>query len=66
MSRPYEPAEIVTASHILYKDFIANTKWKSVPKVVYYIVMNNAYGEAFEKDAAGLLGRRLKLVTPQQ
>lgn len=57
----YEPSENVTASHILYEEFVAKTKWKRVPKIIYYIVMDNAFGQSFEKDNAGYLGRRLAL-----
>lgn len=57
----YEASENVTASHILFQYFIENTKWKGLPKFIYYIIMDNAFGQAFEKDENGLLGRRLSL-----
>lgn len=57
----YIPADEVTANHILYKLFIDGTKWKGVPKLIYYIVMDNTFGMSWEKDKDGFLGRRIIL-----
>jgi hypothetical protein len=56
----YEPSEICTANHILFKEFIEKTKWKGVPKIIYYIVMNETYGQPEHKDENGNLGYKLK------
>lgn len=56
----YEASEICTAQDILYDDFIKNTKWKGLPKVIFYILLGEAYGQPFEKNANGLLGFKIK------
>lgn len=58
----YEPCEVVTAQHNLFKNFIESTKWPGMPKVVFYILLGECYGMAHEKDAEGYLGYRLKLI----
>lgn len=57
----YEPSEKVIANHVLFQNFIDKTQWKGLPKVIYYIVMDNAFGMAQEKDEDGFLGRKLSI-----
>ena len=57
----YEPAEECTAQHILFKDFITATKWKRLPKVIFYILLGNAYNPPIDKDKDGNLGYKIKL-----
>lgn len=59
----YEPAEECTAQHILFNDFITATKWKGLPKVIFYILLGNAYEPPIDKDKDGYLGYKIKLKT---
>jgi hypothetical protein len=56
------PGEKVIAKHILYQQFM---EWfdRDLPKVFFYIVMDNVFGCAREKDDAGNLGYRLQMST---
>lgn len=56
-----EPADKVTANHILFKHFQERTKWKQVPKIIFYILMQEQYGPPYEKDIKGDLGYRLEV-----
>jgi hypothetical protein len=66
----FEKSETATAQHILYKQFLDYIK-KPLPKVFFYIVMNDTYGLANGYDpnhkfgngpnAKGCLGWFLKL-----
>lgn len=57
-----KPAEKVTANHILYQQFIEGTKWKGLPKVIFYIIIEQEFGSAMGKDEKGLLGYKLQLI----
>lgn len=57
----YEPAEAATPKHLMYNDFIEKTKWKGLPKVLYYIIMDQAFFAQIAKAASGDLGYKLKL-----
>lgn len=59
----YEPDEKCTAQHILFKDFIEGTKWKGLPKVIFYILLGDTYGQPVHKDPNGYLGFKIKLKT---
>lgn len=39
----YNPCETATAKHILYKEFVEKSKWKGLPKVIFYILMDGLY-----------------------
>lgn len=57
----YEPSEECTAQHILFKDFVEATKWKGLPKVIFYILLGEIYGQPIHKDKDGYLGFKIKL-----
>lgn len=57
----YEKAETATPKHILFKEFTEQTKWKGLPKVIYYILMDELFPQA--KAADGNLGYMAKLKT---
>ncbi len=59
------PAENVIGQHVIYEQFIEHTKLNFLPKVVFYISLNDAYGMPREKTDGprGDLGYRLKVDT---
>lgn len=57
----FETVEVCTANDILYKQFIESTKWKGLPKLIFYIVMDEEYGQCDGKNFEGNLGRFLKI-----
>ena len=61
IAKYYEPSEECTAQHILFKDFIAATKWKGLPKVIFYILLGDTYGQPVHKDHENNLGFKIKL-----
>jgi len=62
----FEASDIVIAQHILYNMFLENTKWKGLPKLIFYILLNQTYGLPHLKDADGYLGYALKIINPHQ
>ena len=58
-------SETVTAKHELYGQFVANTGCK-IPKIFIYIVMDDLFGVAQEKDINNNLGYKLMFnqITP--
>jgi len=50
----YTPANDATPKHVLFKEFVDKTKWKGLPKIVYYILMDELY--PIKKAADGNLG----------
>lgn len=54
-------SDTVTANHILFKEFIDKTKWKGLPKVIFYIIVAEEFGGLGGKDEKGLFGYRLKI-----
>jgi hypothetical protein len=56
----YEPSEKVIPQHLLYKDFTASTKWGNLPKIIFYILLMDAYGTPSLKDLKGDLGYAIK------
>lgn len=59
----YEPSDECTAQHTLFKDFTDATKWKGLPKIIFYILLGDAYGQPHHKDANSNLGFKIKLKT---
>ncbi len=39
----YTAAEEATAKHLLYQEFVEKTKWKNLPKLIFYILMDKLY-----------------------
>jgi hypothetical protein len=58
----FEKSDEVTANHILYQQFIESSKWKGLPKIIFYILMSDVYGQPHLKDKKGLLGYALKII----
>lgn len=56
------PSEKVTANHILFQQFIEGTKWKGLPKVIFYIIVAEEFGAMAGKDEKGFFGYRLQLI----
>ena len=61
IDKDFEPAEKDTASHVLYKEWKAFTGYDGIPKLIFYILMDEIYGPTGEVDESGCLGRKLKL-----
>lgn len=58
----FEEIEEVTPKHLLFEDF-ANYLQKPLPKVIFYIIMDELYFHLIDKDEkTNNLGYRLKLV----
>jgi len=62
ISQYYEPSEECTAQHILFKEFIETSKWKNLPKIIFYILLGEVYGQPIHKDKDGNLGFKIKLI----
>jgi hypothetical protein len=58
----FQHADTPTAKHILFQEFIEKTKWKGLPKVVFYILMDSLY--PVDKAVDGNLGYKCKLTQP--
>lgn len=43
ISQYFEPAEIAIPKHLLFKEFTEKTKWKGLPKIIFYILMDELY-----------------------
>lgn len=39
----FDPSETAIAKHIVFKEFTEITKWKSLPKIIFYILMDELY-----------------------
>jgi hypothetical protein len=61
LQNDFEPADTVTANHILFEQWRQKTQRFKFAKFIFYIIMDEIYGESHEKDANGDLGRRLKM-----
>lgn len=48
--------------HILFKEFTEKTKWKGVPKIIFYILMDDLYPKSIAKAPDGNLGYCLELL----
>jgi hypothetical protein len=47
-------AEDATPKHILFKEFVEKSKWKGLPKIIFYILMDELY--PIKKASDGNLG----------
>jgi hypothetical protein len=59
ISQILSKGEKVIAQHILYEQFIEKTKWKSLPKLIFYILLEEEFGAPYLKDSNGDLGYSL-------
>ncbi len=50
----FKTSETATAAHVLFNEFTEKTKWHRLPKIVFYILMDDLYPKA--KAADGNLG----------
>lgn len=61
LSEMFKESETVTASHIIFQQ--ADQEYKrSIPKIFFYIVMEQVYGQAVHKDSRGDLGYKMEYV----
>ncbi len=51
-----------TPKHLLFKKFIEGTKWKGLPKIIFYIIMDELYPRSIGKAKCGNLGYSLDLI----
>lgn len=51
-----------TPKHLMFKEFTEKTKWKGLPKVIFYILMDNLYPKHIAKAPNGDLGYCLEIV----
>lgn len=60
-------SEKCTPKHLLFKEFTEKTKWKGLPKLIFYILMDELYPNSIAKAPDGNLGYCLEIVvTPIQ
>ena len=57
----FEESETVTAKHILFDQLLLSIR-VPLPKVVFYILMDEMYGGTIGKDESGYVGYHLKFV----
>lgn len=57
----FERSEKPTAKHILYQQYIKLIKNSGLPKIFFYIIMDELYASIEGKDEAGNLGYYLKI-----
>ncbi len=57
-------SDVVTAKHILAKNYMDHVAPRDLPKVILYIIMDQVFGICDGKDAEGLLGYHLTPKTP--
>lgn len=55
-------SEKCTPKHLLFKEFIEKTKWKGLPKLIFYILMDELYPRSIAKAPNGDLGYLLEIV----
>lgn len=55
-------SEICIPKHVLFQKFIENTKWKGLPKLIFYILMDDLYPKSISKATDGKLGYCLELL----
>ena len=58
----FTPSEEATAKHLLFKEFVTKTKWSGLPKVVFYLLMDDLY--PIKKASDGNLGYCVTFKTP--
>lgn len=56
----FEKSEKVTAKHILFEQLIELIK-VPLPKIIFYIIMDEMFGFGNDKDENGFLGYSLKI-----
>lgn len=68
LNLPYKPFPdcfaktlTVTASHILYRDYVRSIDDRPLPKLIFYIIMQETFGFPSGKDATGDLGYHLQV-----
>ena len=59
----FEEAESGTAKHILFKEYLERIGNKPLPKVFFYIVMDELHSNKIVKCADGNIGYKLKLTS---
>lgn len=57
----FSPSETCTPKHIVFKEFTEGTKWQHLPKIIFYILMDDTFGSAIGKAANGDLGYFVEL-----
>jgi hypothetical protein len=57
----FQPSEVCTPKHELFKQFIEGTKWKGLPKIIFYILMDDLFPSSIKKAPCGDLGYSLQL-----
>jgi len=60
----FQPSDICIPKHELFKQFIEGTKWKGLPKIIFYILMDDIFASAISKAPCGNLGYSLELIKP--
>lgn len=55
-------SETCTPKHLLFQQFIEHTKWKGLPKLIFYILMDETFPKSISKATDGNLGYCLELV----
>lgn len=54
-------SETCTPKHLLFKDFTEKTKWKGLPKLIFYILMDETFPKSIAKAPDGNLGYCLEI-----
>lgn len=57
----FSPNDIVVANHELFDQWREATQRYKLPKLVFYILMDEVFGATSQKDSNGNLGRKLKI-----
>lgn len=55
LSECFQPSEVIVALHLLFEAYNKNENHK-VPKVIFYMVFEEMYGQVQGKDANGYAG----------
>lgn len=55
-------SETFIPKHLLFQKFIEGTKWKALPKLIFYIIMDDIYPRSIGKAECGNLGYCLDLI----
>lgn len=55
-------SETCIPKHLLFKEFTEGTKWKQLPKIIFYILMDELFASSIGKADNGDLGYFLKLI----
>jgi hypothetical protein len=62
----FKEGKKVIAQHTLHKMFTEATKWKHLPKIIFYILLQDHFGPPRLKDDAGNLGYQIMLNEEQK